>query len=303
MDISNPKGVLDMAAMIEHDINLLTVACVQMCSGCDVLANLDTAEKLIRRAQHAGADIIVTPEMTAWLDQHANPSTSPVSQEIHDVSLKKFRDLAVELDVDIVVGSLAIRSDNNINKYINRSFLLNRHGQIQLTYDKLHLFDVFLSDDENYQESSRFEAGSHAALTRLHIPKRPSVNLGMSVCYDVRFPELYQQLALAGADIITIPAAFTQQTGMDHWHVLTRARAIETGCFIVAAGQGGMHQDGRHTYGHSMIISPWGTVLAEAEAQEETVIYASIDIDEVQRCRDKIPNLKHRRYFNVPTLK
>lgn len=282
-------------------MTLLNVACVQMCSGRDISENMLVAERLIRQAARAGADLIVTPEMTGWLDQQANVLTSPVTLQDKDTALCAFKHLAMELDVNLIIGSLAIRSDSDDKKYVNRSFLLNRSGQIQKVYDKLHLFDVTLSGNESYHESMCFEAWNKAVVSSFNISDGATVKIGMSICYDLRFPELYQQLAIAGSDIITIPAAFTQKTGEAHWHVLTRARAIETGCFILAAGQGGVHQDGRQTYGHSMIISPWGDILAEADGIEEGVIHIPIELDEVQRCREKIPNLQHRRHFTLPS--
>ncbi|MDP3738909.1 MAG: carbon-nitrogen hydrolase family protein [Hyphomonadaceae bacterium] len=268
----------------------IKVACVQMRSGTDVAVNIDDASALIRQAAGQGADLIATPEMTTLLDRKPGAVWEKSTTEDADPGLKAFRALSKELKTTLLIGSLAIHAEGH--KCANRSFLIGPDGQVMARYDKIHMFDVQLNAGNVYRESDSFAAGSEAVIANL-----PAGQLGMTVCYDVRFPDLYRQLAVGGAKIIAVPAAFTRITGEAHWHILLRSRAIETGCFIIAPAQGGKHQDGRETYGHSLIIDPWGEIVAEAGI-DPGVITATLDLAKVDEVRGKIPSLKHVRDFH-----
>ena len=267
----------------------INVACVQMRSGVDVARNIAAAEILIRQAAEEGAELIATPEMTTLLDRKPGAVWEKSTTEEGDPGLAGFRALAAELNVALLIGSIAIRVADG--KCANRSFLIGPDGKITARYDKIHMFDVRLNASNIYRESDSFAAGSEAVIANL-----PGGQLGMTVCYDVRFPDLYRQLAWGGAKVIAVPAAFTRITGEAHWHVLLRSRAIETGCFIIAPAQGGKHEDGRETYGHSLIIDPWGEILAE-RGVEPGVITATLDLEKVDEVRGKIPSLQHVRDF------
>jgi predicted amidohydrolase len=271
----------------------ITVACVQMRSGTDVAGNIADASSLIRQAvDHGGAQLIATPEMTTLLDRKPGAAWEKATTEDADPGLKAFRALAKDLGVTLLIGSIAIRVGNN--KCANRSFLIGPDGGVIASYDKIHMFDVQLNAGNVYRESDSFAAGDRAVIAQL-----PAGALGMTVCYDVRFPDLYRQLAVGGARIIAVPAAFTRITGEAHWHILLRSRAIETGCFIIAPAQGGKHEDGRETYGHSLIIDPWGEILAEA-GTEPGFITATLDLARVDEVRGKIPSLQHARALRPP---
>lgn len=265
----------------------ISVACVQMRSGMDVAANIGTAAALIRQAAGTGAQLIATPEMTTLLDRTPGAVWEKSTSEEADPGLRAFRGLARDLAVTLLIGSIAIRTVDG--KCANRSFLIGPDGLVKARYDKIHMFDVQLNAGNVYRESDSFSAGSKTVVAEL-----PACGLGMTVCYDVRFPDLYRQLALGGAKIIAVPAAFTRITGEAHWHVLLRSRAIETGCYIIAPAQGGRHEDGRETFGHSLIIDPWGQILAEA-GTDPGFITATLDLSKVDEVRGKIPSLKHAR--------
>ena len=267
-------------------------AAVQMRTGIHVDANVEAAERLVRAAAAAGADYVLTPEMTTILDRDRERLLAAISPEDSDPSLKRFRALASELVIHLHIGSMAIRLSSD--GVANRSFLIGPDGEVAARYDKIHMFDVDLAGGESYRESRLYRPGSAAALADL-----PWARLGLTVCYDVRFPHLYRALAKAGATVIAIPAAFTRTTGEAHWHVLMRARAIETGSFVVAAAQGGSHEDGRETYGHSMIVDPWGKILAEAD-REPGFIVADIDPAEAIAVRGRLPSLANDRAFTPP---
>jgi predicted amidohydrolase len=267
-------------------------AAVQMRSGTDIAANVAEAERLIRAAASAGAAYVLTPEMTTVLDRDRHRLLAAITPEDSDPSLRRFRQLAAELGIHLHIGSMAIRLGDEA--VANRGFLIGPDGAILARYDKIHMFDVDLADGESYRESRLFRPGSEARVVDL-----PFARLGMTICYDVRFPHLYRSLAQAGASLIAVPAAFTRTTGEAHWHVLVRARAIETGSYIVAAAQGGRHEDGRDTYGHSLIVDPWGRVLAEAGV-EPGVITAAIDPAEGHAARARIPSLANERSFSPP---
>ncbi len=264
---------------------------IQMRSGRSPAANLDAATKLIGEAKKAGADYVLTPEMTNIMEVSREKLFAGIVAEENDVCLAAFRELARKLALYLHVGSLAIKVLPD--KAANRSFLIDPKGEIAARYDKIHMFDVDLSGGESYRESRNFRAGELAVLADL-----PWGRLGLSICYDLRFPALYRALAEAGATMLTIPSAFTRQTGEAHWHALIRARAIENGCFVLAAAQGGTHENGRETYGHSLVVDPWGRVLAEG-GTEPGVIVAEIDPAAVSAARARIPSLQHGRRFEI----
>jgi predicted amidohydrolase len=267
------------------------VGLIQMRSGRAPQANLDAAAKLIGEAKSAGADYVQTPEMTNIMEVSREKLFSAVVDEDSDTGLAMFRELARGLGVFVHVGSLAIRVSPD--KAANRSFLIDPRGDIVGRYDKIHMFDVDLANGESYRESRNYRAGELAVVNDL-----PWGRLGLTVCYDLRFPALYRALAEAGASFLAIPSAFTKQTGEAHWHVLNRARAIENGCFVLAAAQGGKHENGRETFGHSLIVDPWGRILAEGGI-EPSVVMAEIDPAEVVAARSRVPSLQHGRRFEV----
>lgn len=264
---------------------------MQLRTGLDVAANVAAASELIREAKAKGASFVATPEVTSLFEAETDRLFAKVRAEEDDSALLAFRQLAKELSLWLLIGSMPIKVAER--QCANRSFLIDPTGVVRATYDKIHMFDVDLPNGEVYRESRNFRAGERAVLAEL-----PWGKLGLSVCYDLRFPQLYRALAKAGASFLTIPAAFTHTTGMAHWHVLQRARAIETGCFVIAPAQGGVHPNGRHTYGHSLIVDPWGTVLAEA-GDEPCVIIADIDPAKVFDVRGRVPALLHDRSFVV----
>jgi deaminated glutathione amidase len=269
-----------------------TAACVQMRTGTDIDRNIQDATKLIREAANAGAQFVATPETTALMELGAKRLFANIVAEEDDRALSAFQGLASDLDIHLLIGSLAVKAAED--KAANRSFLIRPDGAIAARYDKIHMFDVDLGNGEAYRESKNYEAGGKAVLTDL-----PWGGLGMTVCYDLRFPHLYRQLSHAGAGFLTVPSAFTKPTGEAHWHVLLRARAIETGSFVFAPAQGGTHENGRETYGHSLIIDPWGEVLAEA-ATGPCVILAEIDPARINEARSRIPSLTHDRAIIGP---
>ena len=266
-------------------------ALVQLRAGRAIQPNLDQAEALIRQAARGGAQYVQTPENTALMELEPELVLKQVQPEDESVPLARLRALAGELGIWLHAGSLGIKID--AARVANRSYLLDPHGEIAARYDKLHMFDVDLANGESYRESQYYGPGAKAVLADL-----PWGRLGMTICYDLRFPALYRALATAGANLIAIPAAFTKQTGQAHWHVLVRARAIETGAFVFAATQGGLHENGRETFGHSMIVSPWGEILAEA-GEDPGVVFADIDLGLSGEARARIPALKHGRPFEI----
>jgi predicted amidohydrolase len=266
-------------------------AMIQMRSGLAPGANIDTAVRLIGEAKAAGADYALTPEMTNIMEVKRERLFATIVDEEADTSLATLRELARTLGIYVHVGSLAIKISPG--KAANRSFLIDPRGEIVARYDKIHMFDVDLADGESYRESANYRPGELAALADL-----PWGRLGLTVCYDLRFPALYRALAEAGATLLAIPSAFTQRTGEAHWHVLNRARAIENGSFVFAAAQGGKHENGRETFGHSLIVDPWGRILAEG-GSEPGVIMAEINPAEVSAARARIPSLQHGRRFEI----
>ena len=266
-------------------------AMIQMRTGLDPAANLDAAARMIREAKANGADYAQTPEMTNIMDVQRERFFATVQAEDSDASLAGFRDLARKLGIFIHVGSLAIKIAPE--KAANRAFLINPKGDIAARYDKIHMFDVDLAGGESYRESRNYRPGEIAMNADL-----PWGRLGVTICYDLRFPALYRALAEAGATMLAIPSAFTKQTGEAHWHVLMRARAIENGCFVLAAAQGGTHENGRDTFGHSLIVDPWGRILAEG-GTEPGVVMAEIDPALVTQARARMPCLQHGRRFEM----
>lgn len=267
------------------------VGLLQMRSGREPARNLDAAVALIREAKSAGADYVQTPEMTNILERNRESLFAAIAPEEKDSSLAAFRTLAHELGLYVHVGSLAI--EVLPEKAVNRSFLIDPKGEIIARYDKIHMFDVDLAGGESYRESHSYRPGELAVAADL-----PWGRIGLTICYDLRFPALYRGLAEAGASFIAIPSAFSQQTGEAHWHILTRARAIENGCFIFAAAQGGRHEHGRETFGHSIVVDPWGRVIAEG-GSEPGVIMADVDPSLVATVRARIPSLQHGRRFEL----
>lgn len=270
----------------------IKVACVQMRSGDDVMENLEFASGLIREAAGNGAGFVATPENTCLMAPDGGAKIEKTFEEAVDPALPKFCALAKELGITLLIGSLAIKT--SATKTANRSYLIGPEGKIVARYDKIHLFDVELPSGEHYRESNTVSAGDRAVLADLGWAK-----IGMSICYDIRFPHLYRRLAKADAEILTVPSAFTVPTGKAHWHLLLRARAVENSCFVMAPAQGGAHANGRMTYGHSLIVGPWGEILAEG-GEEPGIISAEIDLDEIGVVRARLPSLKHDRDFAGP---
>jgi predicted amidohydrolase len=269
-----------------------TAAAVQMRSGTDIAANVAAMEELVREAAARGATYVQTPEMTGALVRDRAALRAMLRPQAEDAVAQAGARLAAELGITLHIGSAAIALDDG--KVANRAFLFGPDGGCVATYDKIHMFDVDLDNGESWRESATYQPGEHSVVATLAF-----ATLGMAVCYDLRFPQLFQAQAFAGADVLTVPAAFTRQTGEAHWHVLLRARAVENGAFVVAAAQGGQHEDGRETFGHSLIIDPWGRILAEAAGDTPQVITAEIDTALSGEARRKVPNLRNARPFEV----
>ena len=266
-------------------------AMIQMRSGLAPAANIDAAARMIGEAKSAGAGYVQTPEMTNVLESKRERLFTTIVEEDADASLAAFRDLARKLGIHIHVGSMAIKVSPD--RAANRGFLIDPKGAIAARYDKIHMFDVDLAGGESYRESRTYRPGEQAVVADL-----PWGRLGVTICYDLRFPALYRALAEAGATMLAIPSAFTVQTGEAHWHTLMRARAIENGCFVLAAAQAGKHESSRETFGHSLIVDPWGRILAEG-GTEPGVVMAEIDLGDVSKARARIPSLQHGRRFEI----
>ena len=264
------------------------VALFQSNSGIDPVANAEALVGAIAEAATGGAAILFTPEMSGLLDRDSQRASGNLRSEEEDGVLAACRAAAKEHDIWVHLGSLAVRVDDG--KVANRGFVIDRNGKIQARYDKIHLFDVDLPTGESWRESAVYRAGESAAV----VNGTPVGKLGLTICYDLRFPMLFARLAEADADVIAVPAAFTVPTGKAHWHTLLRARAIEAGLFVVAAAQVGHHEDGRNTYGHSLVIDPWGDVLLDM-GEERGVGYAEIELSRISEVRSRIPALNHRR--------
>ena len=276
---------------MSHASGKFRAGLIQMRSGRTPRANLDDAVRLIGEAKSAGADYVQTPEMTNIMEISREKLFEMIEEQDKDICLPVFRELARKHSIFLHIGSLAIKISPD--KAANRGFLIGPDGAIVASYDKIHMFDVDLAGGESYRESRSYRPGESAVLADL-----PFCRIGLSICYDLRFPALYRALAEAGATVLTVPSAFTRQTGEAHWHVLMRARAIENGSFVLAAAQGGEHENGRGTFGHSLAVDPWGRILAEG-GTEPGVIIADIDPAEVTAARSKVPSLQHGRRFDI----
>jgi predicted amidohydrolase len=279
--------------MIES-LSKFKVGLVQMTSGTSVSDNVRDAEALIREAAAAGAVFILTPEMTTLLEFNSGKAKHKIQTEDEDTSWPYFAALAAELDIWLMIGSIAIRIGE---KAANRCYLFSPEGKKVVSYDKIHMFDVDIPGDKKYQESNSYRAGNTAVV----VPT-PYGKIGLSICYDVRFPYLYRALAHAGAEILTVPAAFTYVTGKAHWHTLLRARAIENGAYVFAPAQVGDHADGRKTFGHSLVVDPWGNIVADGK-NKPGVIMADIDMSLVAKARNQIASLTHDKNIAIQSLK
>ena len=261
---------------------MIRAALIQLRSGAEIEENLEAAGALIRAAAKDGAGFIATPEMTHILQRSPKRLFAAIKPEDEDIGVSYFCALAKELSIDLLIGSLAIKTDEA--RAANRSFLIGRGGEIKARYDKIHLFDVTVSRAETWKESHIYDRGQQAVLTEIEGAK-----LGLSICYDLRFGGLYRHYAQSGAQILTVPAAFTRPTGEAHWESLLRARAIETSSFVMAPAQGGQHDDGRATWGRSMIIGPWGDIRAGLDHDNPSYICADLDMADVDEARAKVP--------------
>jgi predicted amidohydrolase len=274
-------------------VTVFKAACIQLNAGREVEPNIRAASALVRGAREAGADLIMTPEVSDMIEPKRALREAKACAESAHPMLASFRDLARETSAHLLLGSIIVRMEGD-GRLANRSFLIAPDGSILARYDKIHMFDVDLPGGESYRESAVFKPGEGTALAPL-----PWGMLGLTICYDLRFPHLYRALAQGGADFLTVPSAFTVPTGKAHWHVLLRARAIENGCFVFAPAQCGEHAEGRRTYGHSLIVAPWGEVLAEA-GEEPGFILAEIDPAKIAEARRAVPSLGHDRPFASP---
>lgn len=269
-----------------------TAALVQTCTSRDVERNLREIGAMIRAAAAAGANYVQTPEVTTVLETDSKRMPDVIKPETDNPALAHYAGLARDLGIWLHIGSMAVATDEP--RYANRAFLFDPTGRIAARYDKIHMFDVQIGEGQTYRESKRYAPGSTSVLADL-----PWATLGITICYDMRFPALYRALAKAGAEVIAVPSSFTVPTGKAHWHTLLRARAIESQCFILAAAQAGDHECGRQTYGHSIAISPWGEVLAEADGETTGYILAEIDLAEVAKARSRIPSLTNDQPFDI----
>jgi predicted amidohydrolase len=276
----------------------LQTALIQLNSSDDPEANLPETERLIRQAAAEGAQLVLTPEVTNIVSASRTVQNQRLALEADDATLARLREVTAELGIWLSLGSLALISGDADGRFVNRQFLIGPDGAIRARYDKIHMFDVELGGGESYRESKGYRPGKQAVTA-----DTPWGRLGLTICYDMRFPALYRALAEAGAAILTVPSAFTVTTGPAHWEVLLRARAIETGSFVLAAAQWGNHAisrgRARETYGHSIAIDPWGRVLADA-GEGASVTHVTLDLDAVAEARTKIPSLANARKFTPP---
>ena len=268
------------------------VACIQPNTGTDVEANLAANRPRIEDAARDGAAYVQTPEVTNFIFRRRRDTMAAARLEEDDPSLAAYRDLAAKLGIWLNLGSLALKTAGE-DRLVNRSYLIGPDGGIANRYEKIHMFDVDLPSGESFKESKAYRPGD-----KVNVVDLPFGRLGMTICYDMRFPHLYRDLAKAGADILTMPSAFTAETGKAHWHVLLRARAIENGCFVIAAAQTGEHDGGRQTYGHSLIVDPWGRVLADA-GETPGWIAADLDMAAVAKARQAVPSLSNDREYTL----
>lgn len=271
---------------------------IQMCAGDDPAQNAQTAAAMVNEAADRGAEFALTPEVTNCLSSSRTHQRAVLTSEDQDITLSTLRDTAAKRGVWVLIGSLGLTTDDADGRFANRSFLITPTGEIAARYDKIHMFDVDIGDGESFRESDGYRPGDQAVVAQTDFAP-----VGMSICYDVRFPHLYRDLAQAGAQILTVPAAFHPVTGAAHWHVLLRARAIETGCFVVAPAQTGTHPTTRgkprQSYGHSLVVAPWGDVLADG-GTDAGIVFADIDLKQVAEARKRVPSLTHDREFKGP---
>jgi predicted amidohydrolase len=272
----------------------MKIALFQAQTGIDPLANGAELVRRVRDAAAQGAVMLFTPEMSGLLDRDRERAAAHLRTEENDPVLAAVRDAAAEVGLWVHLGSLALRGERG-DKLVNRGFVIDRTGAIRARYDKIHLFDVDLPTGESWRESASYQGGERTVLV-----ETPLGPLGLSICYDLRFAGLYASLSDAGATVFAIPAAFTVPTGRAHWHVLMRARAIEAGVFVVAAAQVGRHEDGRETYGHSLVVDPWGEVLLDMGGEEPGLGFAELDLDAVDEVRSRVPAIRHRRPIPRP---
>lgn len=268
----------------------MKIALIQMRSSRSMAANVDVACQLIEEAAGGGASYVQTPEMTTLIERDRENIASEVTLASVEDARARFSALAAKLGITLHIGSMAVPLDDG--RFANRAHVFGSDGTLLATYDKIHMFDVDLANGESWRESAIYAPGERAVL----VPA-DEARIGLGICYDLRFAGLFREQAQAGAHVLTMPAAFTRQTGEAHWHVMLRARAIETGSYVAAAAQGGLHEDGRETYGHSLVIAPWGEVVAEKADDEPGVLLAGIDLAKVAEARAKVPALKHDRTF------
>ncbi|MEO1703719.1 MAG: carbon-nitrogen hydrolase family protein [Pseudomonadota bacterium] len=276
----------------------MRVAILQMTSGDDPAENVATLLNAVTEAKAGGADMLLTPEVSNCLSSSRRHQMDVLRHESEDPTLAALREAAGQAGLWMLIGSLALKTDDADGRFANRSFMIDASGEIVARYDKIHMFDVDLSETESYRESDGYRPGQSAV-----VAQTPWGGIGLSICYDVRFPHLYRALAQNGAQVLTVPAAFAVPTGEAHWHTLLRARAIETGCFVIAPAQVGQHGGGtgalRKTYGHALAVSPWGEVLSDA-GTVSGLSFVDLDLDDVAKARRRVPSLSHDRPFEGP---
>jgi len=279
-------------------MSVVRAALVQLCSGDDPGANLPVTEALVREAAAGGAALVLTPECTNIVSGSRARQRAVLAAEAEDATLARMREVAAELRVWLLIGSLCLKSGDVDGRFVNRSLLIAPDGAVRARYDKIHMFDVDLDGGESYRESAAYRPGEAAVLA-----EAAGLRLGMTICYDMRFPHLYRDLGRAGAEVLAVPAAFTVPTGRAHWHVLLRARAIEAGAYVLAPAQSGVHaaSEGpvRATFGHSLAVGPWGEVLLDLD-EGTGVGFVEIDPEEVGRARARVPALGHDRSYAAP---
>jgi predicted amidohydrolase len=270
----------------------MKIAAIEMTTACDPEVNMPIISDAVRAAAKAGAQMVALPETCVFMEKGSKAMRQRLTSEADNPHLGALCQLADELSIWLLIGSMVLADGDSP---VNRSLLISPEGQVAARHDKIHMFDVTLENGETHRESAHYKAGEAAVLAPMG-----AVQLGLSICYDVRFPNLYRRLAQAGAHVISVPSAFTHQTGAAHWHILLRARAIETGCYIIAPAQVGKHENGRHTYGHSLIIDPWGEIIAEAQ-HGDRFIMAQIDPATCAAVRQQLPALEHGKRFVLPS--
>lgn len=272
---------------------MMRAAIFQMTSGIDPAANASAIAEMVARAKGEGADMLFTPEMAGYLDRDRKRADATLRREADDPVLGQVCEAAARHGIWVHLGSLPLKDERADGRWANRSFMIDAAGEIRARYDKVHLFDVDLATGESWRESSVYGPGEQVVAV-----DTPWARMGLSVCYDMRFPDLYRALTNAGATVLLMPAAFTVPTGQAHWHILLRARAIEAGCFVIAAAQTGRHEDGRETYGHSLVVDPWGDVLLDM-GTEAGLALADIDLSRIEEVRGRVPAIANRRIIPV----